>query len=82
MAMTLSLPWSEIALRLALTIFVGIVIGYNRSQHGKAAGMRTRSICGPFRARSARVREYGCLCRPSLTCRPAEERQKSEPWGC
>jgi putative Mg2+ transporter-C (MgtC) family protein len=39
--MILSLPWAEIALRLALTVFVGVLIGYNRSQHGKAAGMRT-----------------------------------------
>ncbi len=29
------------ALRLALTIVVGIVIGYNRREHGKVAGMRT-----------------------------------------
>jgi putative Mg2+ transporter-C (MgtC) family protein len=39
--MTTSLQWSDIALRLALTVFVGIVIGLNRSEHGKAAGMRT-----------------------------------------
>lgn len=39
--MILNLSWSEIALRLALTVAVGIVIGYNRSQHGKAAGMST-----------------------------------------
>jgi len=28
-------------LRLAVTVVVGIVIGYNRTEHGKAAGMRT-----------------------------------------
>jgi putative Mg2+ transporter-C (MgtC) family protein len=40
-AVPLILTWPEILLRLAITIGVGILIGYNRSQHGKAAGMRT-----------------------------------------
>ena len=31
-------------LRLALTVIAGIVIGYNRSEHGKAAGMRTNVL--------------------------------------
>jgi len=39
--MNLNLSWSEIALRLALTVVVGVVVGYNRSQHGKIAGMST-----------------------------------------
>ena len=39
--MTLDLAWQEIALRLALAVAAGIVVGYNRSQHGKAAGMST-----------------------------------------
>ena len=39
--MNLNLSWGEIALRLALTVAVGIVVGYNRSQHGKIAGMST-----------------------------------------
>jgi putative Mg2+ transporter-C (MgtC) family protein len=41
MPMTTPLPWSDVLLRLALTIVAGIVLGYNRSEHGKAAGMRT-----------------------------------------
>jgi len=41
MGMSASLTWSDVALRLALTVVVGIVVGYNRSEHGKAAGMRT-----------------------------------------
>jgi putative Mg2+ transporter-C (MgtC) family protein len=41
MGLSTSINWTEIALRLALTTLVGIVIGYNRSEHGKAAGMRT-----------------------------------------
>jgi putative Mg2+ transporter-C (MgtC) family protein len=39
--MSTPLGWTEIALRLAVTVAVGILIGYNRSEHGKAAGMRT-----------------------------------------
>ena len=39
--MTLQVTWPEIALRLALTVIVGVLIGYNRSQHGKAAGIST-----------------------------------------
>ena len=31
----------EIAVRLALTVIAGILIGYNRAEHGKAAGLRT-----------------------------------------
>jgi putative Mg2+ transporter-C (MgtC) family protein len=39
--MPLELHWTDIALRLALTVLAAIAIGYNRSEHGKAAGMRT-----------------------------------------
>jgi putative Mg2+ transporter-C (MgtC) family protein len=39
--LTLTLTWGEVALRLALTVAAGILLGYNRSQHGKAAGIRT-----------------------------------------
>jgi putative Mg2+ transporter-C (MgtC) family protein len=39
--MTAPLEWTDVALRLALTVLVGLLIGYNRSEHGKAAGMRT-----------------------------------------
>jgi len=41
MGMQLYLHWTDIALRLGLTVLASIVIGYNRSEHGKAAGMRT-----------------------------------------
>jgi putative Mg2+ transporter-C (MgtC) family protein len=39
--MPLTLGWKEIALRLALTVLAGIVIGFNRSEAGRPAGMRT-----------------------------------------
>jgi len=41
MPMLAPLRWTDVVLRLALTMLVGIVIGYNRREHGKAAGMRT-----------------------------------------
>jgi putative Mg2+ transporter-C (MgtC) family protein len=40
-AMPLALGWDEIALRLALTVVAGIVLGFDRSERGKAASMRT-----------------------------------------
>ena len=43
-AMTAPLSWTDMVLRLALTVIAGIVIGYNRSEHGKAAGMRTNVL--------------------------------------
>jgi putative Mg2+ transporter-C (MgtC) family protein len=39
--MPTSLRWSEIALRLGLTIVAGLALGYDRSERGKAAGLRT-----------------------------------------
>jgi putative Mg2+ transporter-C (MgtC) family protein len=36
-----TLRWQDVALRLAITVVVSLAIGYNRSEHGKAAGMRT-----------------------------------------
>lgn len=41
MGMPLILGWDAIALRLLLTVIAGVLIGYDRSEHGKAAGMRT-----------------------------------------
>lgn len=41
MGMPLELSWAEIALRLLLTVIAGVLIGYDRTEHGKAAGMRT-----------------------------------------
>ena len=39
--MPLIIGWNEIAFRLALTVIAGLLIGYNRTEHGKAAGLRT-----------------------------------------
>jgi putative Mg2+ transporter-C (MgtC) family protein len=39
--MPLSLEWSDVALRLMVTTIVGLLLGYDRSEHGKSAGMRT-----------------------------------------
>lgn len=39
--MTLNPTWEDIALRLALTLLAGGLIGFNREAHGHAAGFRT-----------------------------------------
>ena len=39
--MPLNIGWGDIALRLALTVAAGLLIGINRSEHGHAAGLRT-----------------------------------------
>ena len=39
--MSINLQWQEIALRLVLTVVAGAVIGINRSEHGRPAGLRT-----------------------------------------
>jgi putative Mg2+ transporter-C (MgtC) family protein len=39
--MPTQLHWTDIVIRLALTILAGVLIGYNRGEHGKAAGLRT-----------------------------------------
>ncbi len=41
MPMIAPLRWTDVVVRLALTMLVGMAIGYNRREHGKAAGMRT-----------------------------------------
>src|SRR5215475_4281882 len=41
MGMPAHIGWHEIALRLVLTVIAGLLIGYNRTEHGKAAGLRT-----------------------------------------
>jgi putative Mg2+ transporter-C (MgtC) family protein len=41
MGMPLNPGWDAIALRLLLTVIAGVLVGYDRSEHGKAAGMRT-----------------------------------------
>jgi putative Mg2+ transporter-C (MgtC) family protein len=40
-SMPLTLEWTDVALRLALTVLAGGVIGINRSERGRAAGLRT-----------------------------------------
>jgi putative Mg2+ transporter-C (MgtC) family protein len=39
--MSILLTWPEIALRLFLTILAGTLIGINRGEHGRPAGLRT-----------------------------------------
>ena len=39
--MPATLSWEQIALRLALTVLAGLIIGFNRGERGHAAGLRT-----------------------------------------
>jgi putative Mg2+ transporter-C (MgtC) family protein len=39
--MPITLSWSEIVMRLLYTVAAGALIGMNRSEHGRAAGLRT-----------------------------------------
>jgi putative Mg2+ transporter-C (MgtC) family protein len=39
--MPLILTWQEIAVRLALSVLVGALIGFDRGEHGRPAGLRT-----------------------------------------
>jgi putative Mg2+ transporter-C (MgtC) family protein len=39
--MPLNLSWQEMALRLALAFAAGALVGFNRTEHGRAAGLRT-----------------------------------------
>lgn len=42
--MDTQLEWYEVALRLALTVAAGAVVGLNRGEHGRAAGLRTTML--------------------------------------
>lgn len=42
--MSTELGWSEIALRLILTLAAGVLIGLNRETHGRPAGLRTTTL--------------------------------------
>jgi len=42
--MPLHLTWTELFVRLACTLIAGAVIGYNRGERGKAAGLRTTML--------------------------------------
>jgi putative Mg2+ transporter-C (MgtC) family protein len=39
--MPLILPWNDIAVRLFCAVLAGSLLGLNRSEHGRAAGLRT-----------------------------------------
>jgi putative Mg2+ transporter-C (MgtC) family protein len=42
--MPAAITWSEIAIRLTGAILAGLLIGSNRSEHGRAAGLRTTAL--------------------------------------
>jgi hypothetical protein len=75
MTMTTPLGWTDMALRLALTVMAGILLGYNRSEHGKAAGMRTTLLVCP--AASIAMLQVNLLRR--LDRRANHERRRLRP---
>jgi putative Mg2+ transporter-C (MgtC) family protein len=42
--MPLTLDWRAVALRLGLSVVAGLLIGLNRTQHGRPAGLRTNIL--------------------------------------
>ncbi len=42
--MFITLQWYDIPLRLALTILAGVLLGFNRSEHGRPAGLCTTTL--------------------------------------
>ena len=46
MGMSAQIDWMEIAIRLGLTLLAGLLIGFDRSEHGKVAGLRTTVLVG------------------------------------
>jgi putative Mg2+ transporter-C (MgtC) family protein len=43
-AMPVDLTWPDLVIRLFCTLIAGAVIGYDRGEHGKAAGLRTTML--------------------------------------
>lgn len=41
MPMIVNLHWTDVVLRLLFTFLASLLLGFNRNQHGKAAGMST-----------------------------------------
>jgi putative Mg2+ transporter-C (MgtC) family protein len=44
--MPLTVTWTDLAVRIACTLIAGALIGYDRGEHGKAAGLRTTILVG------------------------------------
>jgi putative Mg2+ transporter-C (MgtC) family protein len=44
--MSTTIQWTDITLRLGLTVLAGFLIGFDRREHGKVAGMRTTILVG------------------------------------
>jgi putative Mg2+ transporter-C (MgtC) family protein len=42
--MPLHVTWTDLAVRILCTLIAGALIGYNRGEHGKAAGLRTTML--------------------------------------
>jgi len=46
MEMSAQIDWMDIAIRMGLTLVAGLIVGFDRSEHGKVAGLRTTVLVG------------------------------------
>lgn len=44
--MPATMDWRDLALRLGLTVVAGLLVGFNRGEHGRPAGLRTTLLVG------------------------------------
>jgi putative Mg2+ transporter-C (MgtC) family protein len=66
--MPLTLTWHEIALRLALSVVAGGLIGWDRGEHGRPAGLRTTLLVCLAAGPSSRGLLWYCLRRGAGAC--------------
>jgi putative Mg2+ transporter-C (MgtC) family protein len=52
--MPVNLSWSDAALRLLLTVVAGLIIGFNRGEHGRPAGISTAESSGKLKPADAK----------------------------
>jgi putative Mg2+ transporter-C (MgtC) family protein len=63
------MSWGEVVLRLGLAAAAGIVVGFNRGQHGRAAGPRTMVLVTGAAALAMILSDYLALAGPPVSSR-------------
>ena len=62
-----TLIWTQVVLRLGLAAAAGIVVGFNRGQHGRAAGPRTMMLVTAAAALAMVLSDYLAIYGPPLS---------------
>ena len=62
-----TLTWTQVVLRLGLAAATGIVVGFNRGQHGRAAGPRTMMLVTAAAALAMVLADYLAIYGPPLS---------------